>query len=125
MENVKVKFINKRDVHTLFIWCGDGVSMLENTISIQVYVEETQAKIESDSVMIYPDDGNVIVNVRSNDVDLLKAYVAEIFPHLTFTGHPTVDDEVFDNWFVYTDKRGADIINNDPDGDTVISAPTE
>lgn len=123
MKNKLVQVINKRDVHTLYIWNGDGMDMLENNISIQVFTTETPTAIESDTVVIYPGDGNAIVNVRSNDVELLKAWVGEIFPHLSYVGHPTVDGELFDTWYVYTDKRGADVINLDAASDTTIAYP--
>jgi hypothetical protein len=123
MNNKPTRVIHKKDVHALFIWCGDSINVLENGMSIQVYADETPVEIESDYVLVYPDESNVIVNVRSNDVALLKAYVAEMFPHLFDVGHPVVDGEVFDAWTAFVDARGAAVINNDPTSDTTVNNP--
>lgn len=118
-----IRQIHKKDVHALYIWNGDTVSMLENNISVQVYVNETPIEIDSDSVLINDDGSGYIFNVRSNDVEWLKAYVKEMFPHLIEVGHPVVDGEVFDTWFAFVDERGAKVINNDDAGCTIVHWP--
>lgn len=116
----KIQQIHKKDVHAVFIWGGDSINVLENGISVQVYANDTPIEIESDMVVVYPDQSNCLVNVRSNDIEWLKAYVREMFPHLVEVGHPIVDGEVFDTWIAFVDERGANAINQDITGDTTV-----
>lgn len=119
----KIRQIHKKDVHALFIWNGDTVSLLENNISVQVYADETPIKIESDFILVTDDGALGIINVHSNDIGWLKAYVREMFPHLVEVGHPIVEGEVFDTWIAFVDERGANAINQDIAGDTTVQWP--
>jgi folate-binding Fe-S cluster repair protein YgfZ len=125
MKNKQLQVINKKDIHAVFIWPADSVTFLENTITIKTYVKKTPIAIESDGIWVDPSEGDIITNIRSNNIALLKMYVEDMFPHLTYVGHPTVDGELFDDWFAYVDQRGADIINNEVDGDTKVTSPSE
>lgn len=125
MNSKTISSIHKQDVHALYIWCGDSIDLLENNISIQVHDNKTPIEIENDRVMVYPHLSNIIVNVRSNNIDFLKMYVEEMFPHLSNVGHPVVDGEVFDGWIAYVDDRGAAIINGNGDSDTVVGYPLD
>lgn len=119
----KIRQIHKKDVHALFIWNGDTVSLLENNISVQVYADETPIKIESDFILVTDDGTPGIINVHSNDIGWLKAYVREMFPHLVEVGHPVVEGEVFDTWIAFVDERGAKVINNDGASYMIVQWP--
>lgn len=120
MQKPEVMAVHKNDVHAVYIWNGDGINMLEDNVSVQHYERKTLIEKESDMVLISTDGSNCIVNVRSSNLDWLKAYVKETFPHLIESGHPVVDGELFDTWHVFLDEEGANAINNFPKSDTVV-----